>query len=178
MRERRSRSIVSGGYHLSNDHQESKRDRSSLTLLRSFSPDEVVQRMKRIIQDEETSTVETDDHDFPVEGEESSANSSALDSSVDNVERSIGSSDRSFSPSRPGSYNYRTHAKLLDEQDLVHFDPKAKVYTVRSLDQQVVHAVHFDKSKDRFRCSCPSLNQSCVHVVAVRLYIGKYPFVR
>jgi hypothetical protein len=63
-------------------------------------------------------------------------------------------------------------ANLLNEQDLVEFNVKSKVFTVRSLDRQFVHAVHMNDTKRLFRCSCPSIVQHCPHVLAVKVYLG------
>ncbi|CAF0875081.1 unnamed protein product [Didymodactylos carnosus] len=36
----------------------------------------------------------------------------------------------------------------------------------------VIHAVHMNDPKRLFRCSCPSLSQTCSHVLAVKLFLG------
>ncbi len=66
----------------------------------------------------------------------------------------------------------KARANLLNEQNLVDFNVKSKVFTVRSLDGQLVHAVHMNDTKRLFRCSCPSMTQSCQHVLAVKVYLG------
>ena len=50
-------------------------------------------------------------------------------------------------------------ASILLEQNLVQFDMNSQVFTVRSLDHSLVHAVHMNDPKRLFQCSSPSTLQ-------------------
>ncbi|CAF2264539.1 unnamed protein product [Rotaria magnacalcarata] len=63
-------------------------------------------------------------------------------------------------------------AAILLEQSLVQFHMDSKVFTVRSLDHHLVHAVHMHDPKRLFRCSCPSTLQTCSHILTVKLFLG------
>ncbi len=174
-----------GGYHLRQDYIDSRTDASFLSLITSFSPDEAVNRMKEILLKKQTSLLEA--NDTRVLSDEQASLSISIDDvdDIDDIAEDIKiSSDddhRTSVPSSPraatDAYRRETltnnaRANLLNEQDLVHFNTKSKVFTVRSLDQQVVHAVHMNDRKRLFRCSCPSIVEHCAHVLAVKVYLG------
>jgi hypothetical protein len=170
-----------GGYHLRQEYYNSKTDASFLSLVTSFSPDEAVNRMKDLLLKQQKSVPESNDTGLPSEEQASLSISGDNDDIAEDIEISNDDNHQTTvtSPSNAVSSTFRretltnnARANLLNEQDLVQFNAKSKVFTVRSLDQQVVHAVHMNDPKRLFRCSCPSIIQHCAHVLAVKVYLG------
>ena len=173
---------VPGGYHLRLEYANSKMDRSCLRLVSSFSPDEAVKRMKEILLKKEKPFSEPSNTN--VQSQEAASSSiSGADLDVIAVNNNASNNDdNETSISSPlhtdvnifqrETLTNHARANLLNDQDLVHFDIKSKVFTVRSLDRQTVHALHMSDRKHVIRCSCPSIVENCVHGLAVRVYLG------
>lgn len=191
-----------GGYHLREAYLNSKTDAAFLSLVKSFSPDEAVNRMKDILKKQtpelaanDTSVLEDNDTSILEDNETSVLKDndtsvledeqvSVLASDDDNAEDNIISNDddhqtstSSASQAINDTYRRQTltnsaRASLLNDQELVHFDPKSKVFVVRSLDQQVAHAVHMKNNKRLFWCSCSHVVENCMHVLSVKDYLG------
>jgi hypothetical protein len=170
-----------GGYHLRQDYNNSKTDPLLLRLVKSFSPNEAVNRMKELSLKQESSVPESDN--IRHLSEEYALSSISIDDDDSAEDTKISNDDDHqitvFTPSNAvgGTIQCETltnnaRTNLLNEQDLIQFDIKSKVFTVRSLDQQVVHAVHMNDRKRFFRCSCPSIVQHCRHVLAAKVYQG------
>jgi hypothetical protein len=154
-----------------------------LTLVSGFSPDVAVQRMKSILlqqkksqtdinsqavaTENQLSTVTLDDkHDDPVQQQ--------LIQETNHDQNSVNfpSQDNQNSIQQKTLTN-TARATLVLEEGLVRYDVSSKAFTVRSLDHLFVHAVHMNDPKRLFRCSCPSTLQSCSHILAVKLFLGK-----
>ena len=174
--------VFTGDYHLRQEYFSSKTHPSLLSLVTSFSPDEAVNRMKEILRKKETSVAQVNDTSALSEEQASlSITSDHVEDVVEDIDMSSDKDDQTGIPSSSNAiidcYRRETltntaRANLLNEQDLVQFDKKSKVFTVRSLDHQIVHAVHMNDHKRLFRCSCPSIVERCAHVLAVKVYLG------
>lgn len=164
-------------------------DYSYLCLVKAFSPDEAVKHMKAVMEKQSKPMVQVSSNDTSFDGLSSSSsvdNPSAVkdDKAVDNAANETSNPQASaINPQASASsstidvlqcrtMNSTARANLLNQHDLVQFDANAKVFTVRSMDQRVVHAVHMSDPKRKFRCSCPSIDEDCAHVLAVKVYLG------
>lgn len=175
--------FIEGGYHLKNCHVDSKRNMSSLNLVCSFSPDEVVQRMKDMIMEEGKSSVvgagpddSLEEFETPSDSQDEDVPSVLQIQPDDDLHRSSdplpSSSNSTPSLIRHGSFSNVTLAHALNQHKLVHFDEVAKVYNVWSLDKEVAHCVHMNSKKSRYRCCCSSSVEECLHVLAVKVHRG------
>lgn len=156
---------------------------SSLNLVCSFSPDEVVERMKDMMMQEGTSSVtgaasndSVSESEIPSDPQGEDRSNVLLVQRDDDLDRSpdplSSSSNNTPTSIEHGSYNNTTLAHVLNQQKLVHFDEVAKVYSVWSLDKEVAHCVHMNSKKSRYRCCCPSSVEDCSHVLAVKVHRG------
>ena len=171
-----------GGYHLELKYNDSKTDLALLTLVSCFSPEDAVSRMKALLVKRQSSSdrlssepevltsadepLLNQSNDDGVDGAESLP---VMDNGDTSAESGIPSD---ITPVQQTTLNNTARATLLIEEGLVQFDPKTKVFTVRSLDHHRVHAVHMNDPKRLFRCSCPSQLQTCSHILAIKLFLG------
>jgi hypothetical protein len=153
-----------------------------LNLVSGFSPDDAVERMKSILLQRQTSQTDVNSEVVAVENQLSTCDLD--DNNDDDAQQQLiqkTSHDQTSincpSQNNPNSVQQETltntaRATLVLEQGLVQYHVNTKAFTVRSLDQQLVHAVHMNDPKRLFRCSCPSTLQTCSHILAVKLFLG------
>ncbi len=163
-------------------YNDSKTDKALLNLVSGFSPDDAVERMKSILLQRQTSQTDVNSEVVAVENQLSTCDLD--DNNDDDVQQQLiqkTSHDQTSincpSQNNPNSVQQETltntaRATLVLEQGLVQYHVNTKAFTVRSLDQQLVHAVHMNDPKRLFRCSCPSTLQTCSHILAVKLFLG------
>ncbi|CAF3364813.1 unnamed protein product [Rotaria socialis] len=171
-----------GGYHLELKYKDAQTDTSLLSLIAGFSPDDAVARMKSFLLKRQASTTNDNSQRVALEKEMASCNLNdnydehGEESTVEQG-RNDHTSTTNSSPNNANSVQQETltniaRAAILLEQNLVQFHMDSKVFTVRSLDHHLVHAVHMNDPKRLFRCSCPSTLQTCSHILAVKLFLG------
>ena len=167
------------------NYADARMDYSYLCLVKAFSPDEAVKCMKETMEKKDKPMVEIPSNDTSFDTSSSLSSSGNLDAVEDNETVDDGANLASTSHSSSASnsttdtiqrqpMNSTARANVLNQHNLVQFDENAKVFTVRSLDQQVAHAVHMGDRKREYRCSCscPSIVEECAHVLAVQVYLG------
>lgn len=161
-----------GEFQLRPEYESSRTDPALLILVSSFSPEDAVERMKAMMTKPKPGI---DLRPLVVQ-------LSPVDSSIDDIsDGQMPTLDRTTSNLSITTNAVQQHtltntskASALLDQDLVKYHPDAKAFTVRSLDQERVHAVHMGEFPKRmFRCSCPSTRQTCCHILAVKLFLGK-----
>ncbi|CAM4845796.1 unnamed protein product, partial [Rotaria magnacalcarata] len=171
-----------GGYHLELKYKDAQTDTSLLSLIAGFSPDDAVARMKSFLLKRQASTTNDNSQRVPLEKEMASCNLNdnydehGEESTVEQG-RNDHTSTTNSSPNNANSVQQETltniaRATILLEQNLVRFHMDSKVFTVRSLDHHLVHAVHTNDPKRLFRCSCPSTLQTCSHILTAKLFLG------
>jgi hypothetical protein len=175
--------FIVGDYHLKTTYNDSKTDKALLTLVSGFSPDGAVQRMKSILLQQQKSQTGINSQAVPIENQSSTINlddkhddhvQQKLIQETNHDQTSVNSpSQNNQNSTQQNTLTNTARATLVLEEGLVRYDVTGKAFTVRSLDHQLVHAVHMNDPKRLFRCSCPSTLQSCPHILAVKLFLGK-----
>jgi len=163
-------------------YNDSKTDVALLTLVSGFSPDDAVERMKSILLKRQKSTTDVNSEVVGIENQLSTCNLN--DNNDDDVQQQLIEeicrdetsincpSQNSQNSIQQETLTNTARATLVLEQGLVQYHVDTKAFTVRSLDHQLVHAVHMSDPKRLFRCSCPSTLQTCSHILAVKLFLG------
>ncbi|CAF4937674.1 unnamed protein product [Rotaria sp. Silwood1] len=173
------------GYHLQAAYNDAKTDVAHLTLVSGFSPDEVVAKIKSAMLKQPTPA----NDDNPAFGstqnqagiinlndmKDDSDNNNSIEVMCNNesiINRPLSNNQTYINDIRQEKLTNTSRASLLLEQNLVQYHADTKVFTVRSLDHLLVHAVHMNDPKRLFRCSCPNTLLNCSHVLAVKQFLG------
>ncbi|CAF1454550.1 unnamed protein product, partial [Didymodactylos carnosus] len=174
-----------GNYHLKVTSKQHKTDRSLLSLVNAYNPNEILEKAKQLM--EAPSSALTDLlSPIPspplldlvhVENSNQPHDQFSSSDKTENEPRSASSTSMITAPPVDAqavvrrTLTPRTKAALLVDQNCVKFDQDDRFFTVTSLDQQSIYVVHMRDPNRLFKCSCPSTLQLCSHIIAVKVYL-------
>ncbi|CAF0895920.1 unnamed protein product [Adineta steineri] len=170
-----------GNYHLQLKYNDSKVDPALLTFVSGFSPDVAVEKMRSLLLKRKSSENHGDSGmnsiitklDFSSlnnDGDISILQDSAMNPALQDTSIQGPTEDNDKSSYRATLSN-TDRAELHIQQGLVKFHEDSGAFIVRSLDHNLVHAVHMSDPKRLFRCSCSNTTQSCFHILCVKVYL-------
>lgn len=171
-----------------------KLDRSHLQLVMGYSADEVVEYIKSIFSEEQTSTtsinretvcatnenstrnsIDDEDHvqQQPIQEMQHSQQQSIQETQHDQNSVDSSTEDNQNSIQQRTSMDGIRAARILCE-GLVQYYADSKAFIVRSLDGHSDYTVNMKHPNQLFWCSCPAKGQSCKHILSVKSFLGNH----